>query len=52
MNEVKNTLVRELTSGEYVAPMSRIVYVQPEGIICSSVGSEHEGFGDGGEYDL
>ena len=36
----------------YVSPEVKIVFFQSEGILCSSVGGSHEGFGDGGEYDL
>lgn len=53
MNEVKNTLVREQASRAYVAPVSKVVYVHPEGILCASVtGSGHDGFEDGGSFDL
>ena len=38
--------------GEYVSPEVKTVFFQSEGVLCSSVGGAHEGFGDGGEYDL
>ena len=52
MNEVKKTLAGESALGAYVTPETKVLHVQPEGVLCSSVGSEHEGFGDGSEYDL
>lgn len=36
----------------YESPMINVMFIQSEGVLCDSVGSEHEGFGDGGEYDL
>lgn len=38
--------------GAYEAPEVFVVAYRSQGILCSSVGGEHEGFGDGGEYDL
>ena len=51
MNEVSKTR-SESMSGEYISPHFRVIWFQSEGVLCESVGSEHEGFGDGGEYDL
>ena len=39
-------------SGFYNSPEVTVVYFQSQGVLCTSVGSEHEGFGDGGEFDL
>lgn len=38
MNVVKKTL------SEYVAPETKVLNVQPEGVLCSSVYNEHEKF--------
>ena len=38
MNEVKKTL------SEYVAPEVKVLNVQPEGVLCSSVFNEHQEF--------
>ncbi len=38
MNVVKKTL------SEYVAPETKVLNVQPEGVLCSSVFNEHQGF--------
>ena len=51
MNEVSRTR-SESMSGGYVSPFVKVIWFQSEGVLCESVGSEHEGFGDGGEYDL
>ena len=53
MNEVKNTLVRESVQGEYVTPETKVIDLQSEGVLCSSVnGVEHEGFTFGDEYTI
>lgn len=44
MNEVKKTLVGESTLREYVAPETKVLNVQPEGVLCSSVYNEHQEF--------
>ena len=38
MNVVKKTL------SEYVAPEVKVLNVQPEGVLCSSVYNNHQGF--------
>lgn len=38
--------------GEYVSPEVNVVSYCSQGILCSSVGAGHDGFEDGGEYDL
>lgn len=44
---------RAAFSGIYVSPVVNVIYFESEGIICSSVtGSGHDGFEDGGSYDL
>ena len=53
MNEVKNTLMGESVNGSYVAPETKVIDLQSEGVLCSSVtGSGHDDFTIGGEYDL
>ena len=53
MNEVKNTLVRELVQGEYVTPETKVIDLQSEGVLCSSVnGIGHEDFTMGDSFDL
>jgi hypothetical protein len=52
MKEVSKTLAHEAVQKEYVSPVVRDIYFQPEGLLCVSVGSGHEGFEEGGEYDL
>ena len=37
----------------YVAPRTKVVLFQPEGVICSSImGISNEDFSDGGYYEL
>lgn len=36
MNEVKKTLAGESALGAYVSPETKVVLVQPEGVLCSS----------------
>lgn len=36
----------------YVSPEVNVVSYCSQGILCSSVGAGHDGFEDGGEYDL
>ena len=36
MNEVKKTLAGESVLGAYVSPETKVLHVQPEGILCSS----------------
>jgi hypothetical protein len=38
--------------GAYEAPEVIVVAYRSQGILCSSVGAGHDGFEDGGEYDL
>lgn len=52
MNEVKRTLVAESPLRAYLSPEIKILSLHSEGVLCSSLGAGHEGFGDGGEYDL
>lgn len=53
MNEVKNTLVRELVQGEYVTPETKVIDLQSEGVLCSSVnGIGHDDFTMGDSFDL
>ena len=47
MNEVKKTLATGSTLREYVSPEANVLNVQPEGVLCSSVYNNHQGF----EYD-
>lgn len=42
----------ELMSGVYQSPEVKVVLFQSEGILCGSIGSEHEDFGEGGSYEL
>ena len=44
MNEVKKTLVVESTLKEYVSPEVKVLNIQPEGVLCSSVYNEHQEF--------
>ena len=38
---------------EYLSPDVQVVFVQPEGVLCSSVsGIEHEDFSESGSDDL
>jgi hypothetical protein len=46
MNVVKKTL------SEYVAPETKVLNVQPEGVLCSSVFNGHDGFTFDQEEDL
>lgn len=50
VKKVKSDLVSCSALLGYVSPEVNILVFQPEGVLCLS--SEHEGFGDGGEYDL
>ena len=36
MNEVKKTLAGESVLGAYVTPETKVLHVQPEGVLCSS----------------
>ena len=36
----------------YETPTVHVVLIQSEGVLCGSVGTEHEDFTIGGEYDL
>ena len=44
MNEVKKTLVVESTLKEYVSPEVKVILLHPEGVLCSSVYNNHQGF--------
>ena len=46
MNEVKKTLKRESVLGAYVSPETNVVFVQPEGVLCSSGMTEQFEYGD------
>ena len=53
MNEVKNTLVRELVQGDYVTPETKVIDLLSEGVLCSSVnGIGHDDFTMGDSFDL
>jgi hypothetical protein len=52
MNEVKKTLVGESVLGAYVTPETKVLHVQPEGVLCSSVYNDHQSFTMGDEYEL
>jgi hypothetical protein len=43
---------RESLYGTYVSPEVNVVAYWSQGVLCSSVGAGHDGFEDGGEYDL
>lgn len=45
MNEVKKTLMVESTFKEYVSPEVKVILLHPEGVLCSSVYNNHQGFG-------
>lgn len=46
-------MVKDFNSIEYTSPKVRVVLIQPEGVLCSSVeGISHEEFSEGGSYDL
>ena len=45
MNEVKKALMGESVLGAYVSPETKVVLVQPEGVLCSS--GMTESFEDG-----
>lgn len=46
-------MVKDFNSIEYTSPEVRVVLIQPEGVLCSSVeGISHEEFSEGGSYDL
>ena len=55
---VKNVLSDFTASGEYITPDVKILIFHSEGVLCGSVtatdenGMGHEGFGNGGSYDL
>ena len=51
MNVVSKTH-GESMYGAYVSPEVNVVSYCSQGILCSSVGAGHDGFEDGGEYDL
>lgn len=38
--------------GGYVSPEVNVILFQPEGVLCASVGGDHEGFEPGGEYEI
>lgn len=44
MNEVKKTLVGESNPCAYVSPEVKVLNIQLEGVLCSSVFKEHEDF--------
>ena len=48
MNEVKKTLVGESVLGAYVTPETKVLHMQPEGVLCSSGVTEQfqEGYFD------
>lgn len=52
MNEVKKTLMVESTLKEYVSPEVKVILLHPEGVLCSSVFNEHDGFTFDKEEDL
>lgn len=46
-------MVKDFNSIEYTSPEVKIVLIQPEGVLCSSVeGISHEEFSEGGYYEL
>lgn len=46
-------MVKDFNSIEYTSPEVRVVLIQPEGVLCSSVeGISHEEFSEGGLYEL
>ena len=46
-------MVKDFNSIEYTSPEVRVVLIQPEGVLCSSVeGISHEEFSEGGSYEL
>ncbi len=46
-------MVKDFNSIEYTSPEVRVVLIQPEGVLCSSVeGISHEEFSEGGYYEL
>ena len=54
---IKNVDFNAVTSAaevrKYVSPEVKVVIFHHEGILCSSVeGVSHEGFSEGGSYDL
>ena len=51
MNGVRKTR-DESNYGLYESPEVKVVLFQSEGVLCGSVGSDHEDFVDGGSYDL
>ena len=42
----------ESVFGAYEAPEVFVVAYRSQGVLCSSVGAGHDGFEDGGEFDL
>lgn len=38
--------------GEYLAPEVIVVAYRSQGILCQSLKSDHEDFGDGGSFDI
>ena len=46
MNDVKKTLIEESVLGAYVSPETKVVLVQPEGVLCSSGMTEQFEDGD------
>lgn len=48
MNEVKKTLAGESVLGAYVTPETKVLHVQPEGVLCSSGMTERF---EEGEFD-
>lgn len=52
-NVNSNAAVTAANRGEYVSPEVKVVLVQPEGVLCSSVqGIDNEDFTDGGNYEF
>lgn len=46
-------MVKNFNSIEYISPEVRVVLIQPEGVLCSSVeGISHEKFSEGDYYEL
>lgn len=46
-------MVKDFNSIDYTSPEVKVVLIQPEGVLCSSVeGISHEEFSEGGYYEL
>lgn len=44
MNEMRQAHVNERNVGAYIAPETKVIALYSEGVLCSSVYNNHQGF--------